>query len=71
MATAGTGDALTGIIAGLIAQGVDVSPAVRLSVYLHGLAGDIAAKEVGMVGMLAGDLIARIPTAIKHLAGSR
>ena len=72
MATAGTGDALTGIIAGLIAQGVDVSPAVRLGVYLHGLAGDIAAKEVGMVGMLAGDLIARIPAAIKHLdCGSR
>ncbi|MBI5038548.1 MAG: NAD(P)H-hydrate dehydratase, partial [Nitrospirae bacterium] len=68
MATAGTGDALTGIIAGLIAQGMDLSAAVRLGVYLHGLAGDLAAKDIGMVGMIAGDLIARIPAAIRHLS---
>ena len=67
MATAGTGDALTGILAGLISQGVDISSAVRLGVYLHGLAGDIAAEEVGMIGMLAGDLINRIPAAIRKL----
>lgn len=67
MATAGTGDALTGILSGLIAQGVDISSAVRLGVYIHGLAGDIAAKEVGMIGMLAGDLIDRIPVAIRKL----
>ena len=68
MATAGTGDALTGIIAGLIAQGMVISAAVRLGVYLHGLAGDMAAKDIGMVGMIAGDLIARIPAAIRHLS---
>jgi NAD(P)H-hydrate epimerase len=68
MATAGTGDALTGIIAGLIAQKMDISAAVRLGVYLHGLAGDLAAKDIGMVGMIAGDLIARIPAAIRHLS---
>lgn len=67
MATAGTGDALTGIIAGFIAQGVDISSAVKLGVYIHGLAGDMAAEEVGMTGMLAGDLIERIPAAIRHL----
>lgn len=71
MATAGTGDALTGILAGLMAQGGDISSAIRLGVYLHGLAGDLAAKEIGMVGMLAGDLIARIPVAIRHLSGNR
>lgn len=69
MATAGTGDALTGILAGLIAQGMNIASAVKLGVYLHGLAGDMTAKEVGMTGMLAGDLIARIPAAIKHLSG--
>jgi len=67
MATAGTGDALTGILAGLIAQQIDIASAVKLGVYLHGLAGDLAAKEVGMTGMLAGDLIARIPAAIRYL----
>jgi len=70
MATAGTGDALTGILAGLTAQMNDISAGVKLSVYLHGLAGDIAAKEVGMISMIAGDLIDRIPAAIRHLSGS-
>ena len=67
MATAGTGDALTGIIAGLIAQGLGPAEAAGLGVYLHGLAGDIAAEEKGMVGMITGDLIEHIPTAIKQL----
>lgn len=67
MATAGTGDALTGILAALIAQGMDMASAVKVGVYLHGLAGDLAAKEVGMTGMIAGDLIARIPAAIRCL----
>jgi len=64
MATAGTGDVLTGVIAGLIAQGQPPETAARLGVYLHGLAGDLAAAEVGEVGLLAGDLIHRIPAAI-------
>jgi ADP-dependent NAD(P)H-hydrate dehydratase / NAD(P)H-hydrate epimerase len=64
MATAGTGDALTGMIAGLVAQGYEPDLAARLGVYLHGSAGDLAATEVGEVGMLAGDLIDRIPAAI-------
>jgi NAD(P)H-hydrate epimerase len=64
MATAGTGDVLTGMIAGLIAQGHTPELAARLGVYLHGLAGDLAADEIGKVGLLAGDLIHRIPAAI-------
>ncbi len=64
MATAGTGDVLTGMIAGLIAQGHAPDRAACLGVYLHGLAGDVAAAEIGAVGLLAGDLIHRIPSAI-------
>ncbi|MEK6684432.1 MAG: NAD(P)H-hydrate dehydratase, partial [Nitrospirota bacterium] len=64
MATAGTGDVLTGMIAGLIAQGHTPEQAACLGVYLHGLAGDLAADEIGEVGLLAGDLIHRIPAAI-------
>ena len=70
MASGGTGDALTGIIAGLIAQGLEPAQAAKLGVYLHGLAGDLAAEERGMIGMIAGDLIGRIPAAIKQVAGS-
>jgi hydroxyethylthiazole kinase-like uncharacterized protein yjeF len=69
MATAGTGDVLTGMIAGLIAQGYEPEVAAGLGVYLHGLAGDLAAAEVGAVGLLAGDLIHRIPAAITKALG--
>lgn len=69
MATAGTGDVLTGMIAGLIAQGHAPDRAACLGVYLHGLAGDLAAAEVGEVGLLAGDLIHRIPAAITKAQG--
>jgi NAD(P)H-hydrate epimerase len=69
MATAGTGDVLTGVIAGLIAQGYPPDQAARLGVYLHGLAGDLAAAEVGEVGFIAGDLIQRIPAAITKAMG--
>ncbi len=71
MATGGTGDALTGIIAGLIAQGLEPAQAAKLGVYLHGLAGDLAAEETGTVGMIASDLIERIPAAIKYVTGSK
>lgn len=67
MSTAGTGDILTGIIAGLIAQHSDVGKAVRFGVFLHGLAGDQAAKKKGEIGMIAGDLMDMIPEAIKHI----
>jgi len=68
MATAGTGDALTGAIAGLLAQGLSVEDAARLGVYLHGLAGDLIAAERGERGMMAGDLVDGIPTALRRLS---
>jgi ADP-dependent NAD(P)H-hydrate dehydratase / NAD(P)H-hydrate epimerase len=68
MATAGTGDALTGIIVGLLAQQLSPWDAACAGTYLHGLAGDLAADELGQAGMLAGDLIDRIPCAVKQTA---
>jgi len=65
MATAGTGDVLTGIIAGLCAQGMDAADAAVAGVYLHGLAGDFAASELGMYSMVAGDIIKYLPEAFK------
>lgn len=71
MATGGTGDILTGIIAGLIAQHIDISSAVRLGVFLHGKAGDLAAREKGETGMIAGDLMDMITEAIRNIKGAR
>ncbi|HUJ19476.1 MAG TPA: NAD(P)H-hydrate dehydratase [Nitrospirota bacterium] len=68
MATGGTGDALTGMIGGLLAQGYATEQAACLGVYLHGLAGDLAAEEKGEAGMIAGDLIEKIPQAMKNTA---
>ena len=66
MATGGMGDVLTGLIAGLIAQGVSACDAAVLGVYLHGLAGDIVAESIGMHGLMAGDVLDNIPKAIKQ-----
>jgi NAD(P)H-hydrate epimerase len=68
MATAGTGDVLTGVIASLMAQGLPPADAARLGVYLHGLAGDIVAADRGERGMLAGDLLDRLPAALARIA---
>jgi NAD(P)H-hydrate epimerase len=64
MATGGSGDALTGTIAGLLAQGLDAEQGAVAGVYIHGLAGDLAAQAVGATGMIAGDLIRYLPQAI-------
>jgi len=64
MATGGSGDALTGTIAGLLAQGLDAECSATVGVYLHGLAGDLAAQAVGEAGMIAGDIIRYLPQAI-------
>ena len=66
MATAGSGDALTGIIASLIGQGTGAFEAAVAGVYLHGLAGDIAAEEKGENGLNAMDIVESVPYAITH-----
>lgn len=63
MATGGTGDCLTGIVAALVAQGVSPFDAARLGVNIHGLAGDLAAEELGQTSMIASDLIRFLPRA--------
>ncbi len=67
MATGGTGDVLTGMIGGFLAQGLTSEEAACLGVYLHGLAGDLAAKEKGEAALIAGDVIDKIPDAIKTI----
>ena len=66
MATAGTGDVLTGMIVGLLAQGMLPWEAACAATYIHGLAGDLAARQLGQAGMIASDLIAHIPYALQR-----
>lgn len=65
MATAGSGDVLSGIIGAFLAQGLDVFNAAKYATYIHGLAGDIAARKKTQIGMIASDIIEHIPDAIK------
>lgn len=65
MATGGSGDVLTGILTSLLAQGYDSLNAALLGVYLHGLSGDIAAREVGMNSLIASDIINYLHEAFK------
>jgi NAD(P)H-hydrate repair Nnr-like enzyme with NAD(P)H-hydrate dehydratase domain len=67
LAKAGSGDVLTGMIAGFCAQGVAPLEAACLSVYLHGLAGDLAAEQLSPYCLLASELLEYIPKAIQHL----
>ena len=67
MASGGTGDVLTGLIAGLLAQGLGALDAARLGVYLHGLAGDLAAARTGEAALTAGDLLTYLPAAFLEL----
>lgn len=68
MATGGTGDILTGMIAGFAAQGIDLFTASVLGVHFHGMAGDAAVKEKGVLSLLATDLLNKLPEALKTLA---
>lgn len=63
MATGGSGDVLTGVVLALLAQGYQPQDAACLATYVHGLAGDIACKKKGMIGMTAGDVASCLPMA--------
>jgi NAD(P)H-hydrate epimerase len=65
MASAGAGDVLTGMIGGLVCQGFDILPSLQIAVYLHGLAGDEGAKEMGEKSLIASDIIEKIPALLK------
>jgi NAD(P)H-hydrate epimerase len=67
MATAGSGDVLTGIIAALVGQGLSCFEAACLGVYVHGSAGDMAAKKIGQISLTAGDILRFLPDAFKTL----
>ncbi len=66
MATGGSGDVLTGVITALMGQGLSCYDAACLGVYLHGLAGDIAAEKIGQISLIATDLIDALPEAFQR-----
>jgi NAD(P)H-hydrate epimerase len=65
MATGGSGDVLTGVITGLVCQGLSDWDAARLGVHLHGLAGDLAAEQLGQISLVARDLVDLLPPAFR------
>jgi len=67
MATGGTGDVLSGVMGALLARGLDPWVAATAAVYVHGLAGDVAAERLGQESLLAGDVIEALPQAIRSL----
>jgi NAD(P)H-hydrate epimerase len=69
LASAGTGDVLAGVIAGLLAQGLEAFEAACCGVYLHGAAGEMVAGELGNAGMVASDLLRALPRVIKKTKG--
>jgi ADP-dependent NAD(P)H-hydrate dehydratase len=69
MATGGTGDVLTGLMAGLLAQELNPFEAALLAVWVHGRAGDHAAKKVGMTALIASDLLDHLPHALREVGG--
>ena len=71
MATGGSGDVLTGILLGLLTQGYSREEACKLGVYIHGLAGDIAAEEKTEMGMTASDIVEALPAAWKKMSSTR
>jgi NAD(P)H-hydrate epimerase len=67
MASGGTGDVLTGILGAFLARGLEPAGAVAAAVYLHGLAGDVAAERVGQESLVAGDVIEALPEAFRRV----
>ncbi|MEW6324285.1 MAG: NAD(P)H-hydrate dehydratase [Nitrospirota bacterium] len=66
MATGGTGDVLTGLIGGFLAQSIPLPDAAAAAIYLHGLAGDLAAEQLGQICLIAGDLLDALPAAFRR-----
>jgi NAD(P)H-hydrate epimerase len=71
MAKGGSGDVLTGIVGALLARDVGAEAALRAGCYLHGLAGDLSARERGEIAMIAGDIIEQLPAALRVLTDDR
>ncbi len=71
MASGGTGDVLTGMVGAFLARGLESAAALQLAVYLHGRAGDLAAGRVGEEALVASDLLAALPEALRELAPRR
>jgi len=71
MATAGSGDVLSGIIASFIGQGIEIFLAAKIGVNVHGLAGDLACKEMGEYGLIASDIIDHLPKALLKLQNAK
>jgi len=69
MATAGTGDILTGVVAAWLAELLDAEGACRLAVFLHGAAGDLAEAEIGQTALIASDVLRQIGPALSQLSG--
>jgi hydroxyethylthiazole kinase-like uncharacterized protein yjeF len=69
MASGGTGDVLTGIVASLLGRGIGDFESAQLGAYVHGLAGDIAASEMGMESLIATDLLSALPYALMRIPG--
>ena len=71
MAKGGSGDVLTGILSSLLAQGYHPVEAAQLGVYIHGWAGDIAAKKFSQEAMLPSDLVACLPDVFLNLSNQK
>jgi ADP-dependent NAD(P)H-hydrate dehydratase / NAD(P)H-hydrate epimerase len=71
MATGGSGDILTGMLAGMIATGIELPLSLKAGVYLHGLAGDLAAQKWGEEPMIASDILTEIPEALRQIKEAR
>ncbi len=69
MATAGSGDVLTGILSGILGQGIDAETTLKTGVYLHGLAGDLALKKKGEISLISSDIVDHLPEAFAIITG--